>query len=50
MHMIYHNFSAQVADKQTFLSDLWDHISLNRKKTKLVSNKPVTEMQEAVGN
>lgn len=50
MHVIYPNLSAQAVDKQTSPSDLWDNISLHRKKPKLVSNEPVTETQDAVGN
>lgn len=50
MLMRYPDFSAQAADKQSLLSDLWEHISLNRKKTKMVSKQTVTETQEAVGN
>jgi len=48
MHMIYPDFNAQAVDKQSFLSDLWEYISINRKKTKLVSKQTVTETQEAV--
>lgn len=50
MHMIYPDFNGQAGDKQSFLSDLWEHISINRRKTKLVSKQTVTETQEAVGN
>lgn len=50
MHMIHPDCDIQPADKQSFLSDLWEHISINRQKTKLVTKQTMTETQEAVGN
>lgn len=50
MYMIYPDFNAQAVNEKNFLSGLWEHTSINRKKTKPAWKQAGTETQGAVGS